>query len=130
MLASFRYFILLVTFLKIIFYIKWNKLTKNVEIKVHLRLFLYRRYEKETKTENKKRASRQKNDDNSFDRAYYSKHFNYRNATKIGEGESPLPHYIMEVLIMTSKTIRNITLILMITTIVLALINIVILILK
>lgn len=130
MLASFRYFILLVTFLKIIFCIKWNKLTKNVEIKVHLRLFLYRRYEKETKTENKKRASRQKNDDNSFDRAYYSKHFNYRNATKIGKGESPLPHYIMEVLIMTSKTIRNITLILMITTIVLALINIVILILK
>lgn len=37
-----------------------------------------------------KKASRQKNDDNSFDRAYYLNHFNYRNATKIGKGEKPL----------------------------------------
>lgn len=91
---------------------------------------IFRRCGDETKTENKKRASRQKNDDNSFSRTYYSNHFNHRNATKIGKGESPLPHYIMEVLIMTSKTIRNITLILMIATIILALINIAILILK
>ena len=55
-----------------------------------------------------KKSVTTKNDDNSFSRTYYSNHFNHRNATKIGKGESPLPHYIMEVLIMTSKTIRNI----------------------